>query len=985
MFRLKVRCALDTNQLHTSRIYPAKAVCHPDPLIHPIPHNVAHRVRRDVGHAPRHGYCLFLLSLFLLCIGLGQSFTGASTVHAIERTAVERAGRFAPSTDRVQQTVPPVDPPPDGTADVPAGQDVTEACINSFPTPAFETFLPLLLRDDGTAQSSTPHTPPEKLTGRLVPLGDQLDDVGQYYSQVAPGLRSSLTLTNPSDIRQTFALTLYTETGGMALATHGCRIDPQSAITAQMKDGKLLFTSETDTGNLIHTPDSLCTIVEAQTPLTDTQAIGFEPNGLPPLHGIYHARVASSAPSVRAPQIRTTPADSALAASPAGTYPAIGAARTSATLHLPALLATRTPQNWWDSEIAIQNVSDGPVRVQFRLCDQSGACFDNNSAVLAAQERRNFLATHLLYSDEDGFLRERTGWFAATITATSLDASMAAPRIVALTSFFKQAVRPGAAVPRAEEGSLCLQQAVAPTPQRSHEIPLDHADARGTVTPPEPAPESHVVVHSEHGATFDTLFLRLYNHDGATTTVTVHLLDAGRNPLATRKLQLGPRTASNWTMERLFAGFDATQGAAAATLRITADRAIAIFAWDDGRILSTQPFAQGEQTWYAPIVAAPIVPFRWDGSDQAMAARADTPGAQFGLADSKGVDHALRPEWARRLNWYMWGVSGASCNQTVSEQAAYSTYIPMWRGLTKGGCGGGRGDRSCVNSPERLQAVRNDLPSNCVGRPLFLANEPDHPDQSFMTYHELGRLIYVMRSWPGELYSPVFASHIYDAPRYIPEHNAWCQQAQAANLCPGPEECHLCNQDGVVDGAWDPHDISFAGLEAYFNASDRWAVGQSWRFEDVVEGMLLHFYPEAGRLQSDLYPNYLQRYRDRAAEVGWPIIVNEYGLWPQIDQCTIAHKLDDVRRMLQHNLGDNQARYNHNPFKLFWFSTDFKQRSSDPVERLFGVLDLFDGPTTLTVPVGRCWHADAVELSAGDTECTQMCWNGYLPLVSHPQ
>src|SRR5690606_14897470 len=139
------------------------------------------------------------------------------------------------------------------------------------------------------------------------------------------------------------------------------------------------------------------------------------------------------------------------------------------------------------------------------------------------------------------------------------------------------------------------------------------------------------------------------------------------------------------------------------------------------------------------------------------------------------------------------------CHETVGTEEAYSTYIPVWPGLRR--CNpASSDDRSCVNTDERLQQIRNTLPSSCAGRPLFLACEPDLGNQAAMTYHELGRMIYVLRDWPGELFSPAFASYSYEQPIYPPEDSAWCRQAVAEGLCPQTPGCERCRQDGVVDG-----------------------------------------------------------------------------------------------------------------------------------------------------------------------------------------
>ena len=256
-----------------------------------------------------------------------------------------------------------------------------------------------------------------------------------------------------------------------------------------------------------------------------------------------------------------------------------------------------------------------------------------------------------------------------------------------------------------------------------------------------------------------------------------------------------------------------------------------------------------------------------------------------------------------------------------------------------------------------------------------------------MTYPELGRLIYQLRSWPGELYSPVFASYAYDAPTYA-EATQWCENAVAQKLCPGTAGCATCTQDGIVDGESDPLDISFQGLEEYFGAKNRWAQGERWPFEETIEGMLLHLYAFIEPYASESYwrTPYLQQYRDRADEAGWPIIVSEYGfvhwgnqssLFPNVNTCTIAEHVDDLRQFLQTNLGNHEAAHLNNPKKLFWFHTGCSRfsffRSSD--------LCLFQDMTTLTTPVGICWVKDAAQGGKLDIQCDQGCPEIFLPFV----
>src|SRR5690606_22625630 len=169
--------------------------------------------------------------------------------------------------------------------------------------------------------------------------------------------------------------------------------------------------------------------------------------------------------------------------------------------------------------------------------------------------------------------------------------------------------------------------------------------------------------------------------------------------------------------------------AAALTVQIQAENAVSVLAWDKDGLLPPQARAAASRTWYAPLVAAPVVPFRWDeGQPPHLAV------AQFGLAETRPQDHQFRPDWARPLNWYDATFAGLGwaerwCHETVGTEEAYSTYLPVWPGLRR--CNpASSDDRSCVNTDERLQQIRNTLPSSCAGRPLFLACEPDLGNQA---------------------------------------------------------------------------------------------------------------------------------------------------------------------------------------------------------------------------------------------------------------
>ncbi|HMN30680.1 MAG TPA: hypothetical protein PKE45_21185, partial [Caldilineaceae bacterium] len=586
-------------------------------------------------------------------------------------------------------------------ADVPTAQAPGDHCVGVFPHYSYVHFLPLV-RSAG--DGGAPRLPNAgsglslgKQAGLLVPLGDQLGDVGQYYSQVAPSMVSTLTVENSTPLTQTFSLNLRSDRGVVARSLHRCPVAPGATLALQIKAGELWLA---DTNRQLPAA-SICEPTAAQA----------EPAGqaLPTLQGIYHAELTTSAanPFTFTVETASDPNQPSIVYQTKSNYRAVPEQLARGTVYLPALVATRTQDNWWDTELVVQNVTHQATNLQFRLCDDEGRCFANNLATLQAYERRIFLASHLLYADDAGFLDERAGWFSATLTATPADDPGEDPRVVVLTNLFRQTVALNKREPQAEQGSDCLLQAelLAPTQQ------LDYTTTA----------VNEVVV-------------RVYNPGPTTNAVQLNLVDHQGQPLKTLNALVAASGTAFWSIPDIFHETTSLPGETV-TLQVQAQQAIVAFVWQNGSIVRPQTISQAT-TWYAPLVAAPTVPFRWDSS-AGDPSRSTHPGSSFGLAETQRAYHPQRPEWARRLNWYIWSANQQSCNETVAEAEPYSTYIPMWWGL--GGCSDAGNDRSCVNSPNRLQKLRNDLPSNCTGRPLFLANEPDLPaPQSFMTYHELG-------------------------------------------------------------------------------------------------------------------------------------------------------------------------------------------------------------------------------------------------------
>jgi hypothetical protein len=838
------------------------------------------------------------------------------------------------------------------------------ACITDFPIAPHVNFLPIVISDNQVSPPTLPGLRHDfalsKQAGSLVPLGDQLDDVGQYYSQVAPSMVSGLNFASAAPITQTFALTLFADTGMVVRAFQGCSVFPSSTFSLQIAGGQLQF----DDGVRKLPVEAICEAATTATiPASSLRELREEPGQrelAPRLHGIYHAELATSGqhPFTITARTASDPDQPVILYHSASQYEAISSHHALDTVHLPAVLATRDPENWWDTELIVQNVTDQAATVQFHLCDEGGHCFNNNRATLQAHERRIFLASHLLYESVAGFLAERAGWFSATVTASPLANPIGSAKVVVLTQIFKQPAAVKEVEPKAEIGSSCLLQAEATTLSQR----LDYVATNSSATA-----------------------LRIYSPGATSNVVQVHLVDEQGRSLKTLQRTLSAGGSFVWFAHDLFSGFVPSRSSETVALQVQAEQPIVAFAWQEGHPLRAQVPSLAETVWYLPLLAAPTVEFRWDGGRDNL--RTENVSSNYGLAETAPGDYGQRPLWARSLNWYTWSADQRFCTETVDDTVPYSTYVPMWWGL--GGCGAGN-DRSCVNTPARLARIRNEIPSSCAGRPLFLANEPDlSSPQSFMTYHELGRMIYQFRSWPGELYSPVFASYNYAAPSYVAEPLSWCEEAIKHARCPGEEECAACIQDGIVDGAVDPYDISFKGLEDYFAGEGRWVQGESWQFEDTIEGMLLHFYTVIEPLTGDSYwrAPYLLQYRDRADRAGWPIIVKEYGFvhWPDRDgvfpsltTCDIADYVDDVRAVLQKYLGNYQSEHRFNPQKLFWFHTSCQtiglHRAND--------VCLFQDAASLSTPVGICWYQDAINGGLSGDACNQPCMQVFLPVVN---
>lgn len=883
---------------------------------------------------------LYLCSGVLTCLIRRARSVAASIPLAMGLWLTFQMG-FHPVTVRAQPS--PVSPDPFINKKLLTQQEI---CAATFPLPHSSVFIPLFAH-----HRALPEDEPEdageslsKVIDAIVPLGDQLGDVGQYYSQVAPSISSQILITNTTSRTQSLSVTLYEDMGIVAREMTGCNLEQKQSYALSIRDGELVFTQNGE-----QTPaDIFCSdLSRAQEQRQDADLR---------LHGIYHARLATEDPDAIDVSMynELDSAHTAIQYETVSRYPALPSSAATSTAGMAAVLVTRSVDNWWDTEIVVQNISDRGIELTFEICDERGRCFDNNRATLAANERRSFLASHLLYADSDGFLEERSGWFSMRAISKATEDGSSPPQIAVVSHMFRQPVPTGQVAPQAEQGSSCLLSAAHGGDTTQHYFFLS------------PSRE---------------LFVRLFNPTAAQNEVTIEIFNQRGIRAILLRRTIGSQATETIQLADELDAMDESILPNIRSMQIRASDVIAAFVWQDGKIRHRLSPPAAVTEWDVPFIGAPVVEFQWDTDTQNDIQR---PASRFGLADTVPPNHNMRPEWARRMNWYSWRAVREYCSEPVSDDVPHSTYIAMWWGL--GRCGADPADRSCVNSVERMNRIRNMIPSNCPGRPLFLANEPDLPAQAYMSYHELGRMLYVFRQWPGQLFSPVFASWQYDAPSYVGEPRGWCWGAVESGRCPADPECSQCIQDGVVDGMWDPHDIHFQGLEAYFALSDLWARGQSWPIESVLEGMNVHVYLDLPTLQGDTHwrAPHLRRFRDRAKEAGWPIIVKEYGFatWRDffgnpsgIDYCDVSNHVDNLRRIVQQNLGNYAEEFDHNPQKLFWFHTGCQPGVLEDYE----VLCLFSDPVTLSTPVGQCWYDDVVNPSSENRTCDSSCGGTLLP------
>lgn len=805
------------------------------------------------------------------------------------------------------------------------------------------------------------------IPGQLVPLGDQLGDVGQYYSQVDPSQLARLRIYNPNSESVSVRVRLYPDSGTGTVITTSCTLP-----------------SDTDV--------QVVTNVLTQT--------GCAPlDSLP--HGIYHATVvASGGPVMVANQFQSDPSTGNPLVS--GAYQAVPASKLATTHYLYGLLERGKPgQLWTDTEFVVQNPSTtGEAQIQFTLCRDDGAtCWENNSASVPARGHRIFLLSQLAYRDDNGTLIAESGSLSVKLTVTNGVA------VATMSNLFRQAVPDTKRMPMAEKGSRDLvafgqqQSAVSGVIAQFFREMGNAAD-----------PESHLI--------------EVQNVGDAATTVTVALQDALGNEIAGGRIVKA--VGANGLVTFASNEFPVAAGIYTARIASQDDSPLAVWhwratadgfagdVWQPDSAESPSSFAphspsegwrsgqahsvnfipavyrpgQGDSrtaysqvsltdfTWYLPFVPAPIIPFAWDSDDPA----GDLPGSRYALS---GYIPAHLPDYVRDLNWYNWGwyapdyfswtdLSRENHN-TTDPTGRYNRYLDMFKGL--GGpnsfygipmgidCHEGTPNYCNYNSPSRMQAIRNLAPSNAAGSPLLLANEPEHLDQGTMTYPEMARMLYIFRQWSGDLYSPAFGSHQVDGYRRC-----------------GENRDQVCATAEGINSGWK---TNMLGLIDYVGQPGLFVAGERWEMFDMLDGLALHVYADKSVFPADPAQldgagcqrvtdsnrgecelrQALRAWRDLArseytrrfgpGDGSYPLMVTEYGLNGDASKEEIAERVASVRIVLQEELGGYSPVYGSNPFKLFWFVS---RCLSGDEHGTWCRRQVFDNNGVIQAPVGTTWR-----------------------------
>lgn len=279
--------------------------------------------------------------------------------------------------------------------------------------------------------------------GDLAPLGDQLGDVGQYYSNVSPFLKNRVYVYNTSGSSRTVKVAIYDDKGAVMYPVSP---DNDYTLKCTVTGNRILYLRMNDL-----TASGALTVEGGTGTECYTNKIGF--------HGLYHMKIwqVESGEELAVAVNTWTGAELGQPAQVSGAYQAVPAYALQSEFALPMFLATRDVNNYWDTEVVVQNVNNETIRVTFEWsADNAPAWANNNYADLAPYERRLFLASQLMYAPgANGTLVEKNYWAWAKVRAF-LPANGTPRNIAVITNVFKSVMEGGK--PKAEKGSVVFAQ-----------------------------------------------------------------------------------------------------------------------------------------------------------------------------------------------------------------------------------------------------------------------------------------------------------------------------------------------------------------------------------------------------------------------------------------------------------------------------------------------------------------------------------------------
>lgn len=206
--------------------------------------------------------------------------------------------------------------------------------------------------------------------GQPFPKGDELGDVGQYYSVLSPRKGSATYIQNTSASSQTVNVAIYQDTGGSPVETLVCTVPGNRTLQIDMID-------DSGTGTLD----------------VEGYSGGANCGDKTGYHGVYHMKIWSG--GNLAVTVRHV-------IGPAGAYWAV-ADKFADDYHLLPGIYLCDGSGCWDTEFVVQNTTGTTTNVHFSWNpDDEAGFYDNNEAQLDGNERRSFLASQLMLANTGG-------------------------------------------------------------------------------------------------------------------------------------------------------------------------------------------------------------------------------------------------------------------------------------------------------------------------------------------------------------------------------------------------------------------------------------------------------------------------------------------------------------------------------------------------------------------------------------------------------